>query len=391
VKAEWPDLPVVMGGPHASSNPDLVTGDPAVDAVVLGEGEETFTEVVRRVVAEGPHWRDPEVLREVAGLAFRIDGACERTRARPPIQDLDSLPFPAWDLIDYRRFWTRVGISTGAVRPYMTMLTSRGCPYDCVFCHHYFGREFRGRSPESVAAEVAEIRRRGMDDLDIIDDIVNFDPERFERMLTLFVERDLHPVLNFPSGVRGDLLRDEWLDLLQQVGVGEVSIAVETSSARLQKLLRKRLALDRVRHAIDAMAERRIFTRGFFMLGFPSETAEEMRETIRFAHASRLHLAMFFVPTPFRNTRLYWMLDNAGRLPTDVRAIDFEFFGSPFNGSEVPDPLYRKLYSWAYRGFYLDPVRMYRIARDRPMLADIPLRMYSLFRNNLSFRRVKED
>jgi len=186
-------------------------------------------------------------------------------------------------------------------------------------------------------------------------------------------------------------MQEHSIELLKRVGVGEVSVAVETASGRLQKLLGKNLALEKVSRTINMLADRKIFTRGFFMLGFPTETEEEMRSTISFAHASRLHLALFFTPNPFRNTGLYDMFAKAGKLPKDTRTIDYEYYGSPFNASEVPDGKYRWLYRWAYYGFYFNPLRALRIARDRPSVTDIPLRAYKLLRNVVSFRRLREE
>jgi len=165
---------------------------------------------------------------------------------------------------------------------------------------------------------------------------------------------------------------------------------VETASERLQGLLGKNLSLPKVSRTIEMLADRRIFSRGFFMLGFPTETEAEMRSTIKFAHASRLHLALFFTPNPFRNTGLYDMYAKAGKLPKDARTIDYEYYGAPFNASEVPDARYRWLYRWAYYGFYGNPLRAARILRDRPSRADIPLRAWKLLTNVVSFRRVKE-
>ena len=390
VKAESPLTPVVMGGPHPSSDPELALRDPNVDAAVIGEGEETFRELARLIAEEGPGWKKPETLRGVAGLAFHNGVSSELTAPRPPIQDLDSLPFPAWDLIDYRKFWQRGSMASIGIRPYLTMFTSRGCPYRCVYCHQLFGKTFRARSPESVADEAAVIKKMGAGHIEILDDISNFDPDRFDRMLELLLERNLHPVLSFPNAVRGDLLRERSVDLLKRVGAGEVSVAVETASERLQKMLGKNLSLPKISRAIDMLAAKRIFTRGFFMLGFPTETEEEMRSTIRFAQSSRLHLALFFTPNPFRNTGLYDLFVREGKLPASARTIDYEYYGSPFNGSRVPDRAYRRLYRRAYYGFYFNPARAWRIARDRGRVSDIPLRVYKLLRNVVSFRRLKE-
>jgi anaerobic magnesium-protoporphyrin IX monomethyl ester cyclase len=380
VKQQRADLPVVLGGPHASCDLDEATTDEHVDVAVVGEGEETFAELLQVIQAEGPAWRRPETLEAVRGLAFRQEGELRTTSPRPLIQDLDSLPFPAWDLIDYRRYWSLQSMASGGIRPYLTMFTSRGCPYGCVYCHQLFGKRFRARSPESVADEVASLLGRGAQDIEVMDDIANFDGARFDGILELLLERALHPVLSFPNGVRADIMEEHSVDLLARVGVGEVSIAFETASPRLQKLIRKHLSVDRALATVEAMARRRVFTRGYFMLGFPTETRAEMWETIQLAHASRLHLALFFTPNPFPGTELYDMSHSHRQDLGGDDTMDFEYFGGPFNASDIPDPVYQALYRWAFLGFYGDPRRMARILRDRPSLKDLPTRAAQILR-----------
>lgn len=391
VKAEDSSVPVIMGGPYPSSDPELVLNDSNIDAVVIGEGEETFTELVRLIMSEGDCFAKPELLRTIDGIAFRIDDRNEMTKNREPIKDLDSLPFPAWDLIDYKKFWTRSSMASSGVRPYLTMFTSRGCPFKCIYCHQLFGKTFRPRSPESVVDETAMLMKMGAGDIEVLDDIANFDNGRFNRILELMLERNLHPALSFPNAIRADIMREESVELLKRVGTGEISLAVETASERLQKMLRKNLSLEKTSHTIEMFANRRIFTRGFFMIGFPTETKDEMLSTIRFAHSSRLHLALFFTPNPFRNTGLYDLFNQAGKMPSLSNSIDYEYYGAPFNGSEVSDRYYRMLYRWAYYGFYFNPIRACRIALDRPSHADIPLRVWNLMNSIISFRRLKED
>lgn len=112
-------------------------------------------------------------------------------------------------------------MATDGVRPYLTMFTSRGCPYNCIYCHQLFGKSFRSRSPESVVEETARLMRMGAESIEILDDISNFNPERFDRMLELMLEKNLHPVLSFPNALRADLIRKESADLLKCVGTGE--------------------------------------------------------------------------------------------------------------------------------------------------------------------------
>lgn len=390
VKAADPSVPVVLGGPYASSDPEGAVADANVDAAVVGEGEETFAELVRLVAAEGPRWKDPGAADAVAGLAFARGGAPLRTAQRVPAVHPDDLPFPAWDLVDYRRFWKTGGMASVGVRPYLPLYTSRGCPFRCVYCHGIFGKKFRGRSPESVAEEVALIHRLGTRDIEVLDDVANFDLDRFDAVLDGLVRRGLRSVLNFPNGLRADLLRESTADLLKAAGASDVAMGLETASPRLQRLINKDLPLDKAARGIDMLAARRMFCRGLFLLGLPTETEEEMRATVRFACESRLHLALFFTPTPFPGTELYEMFRRAGRLPAGRSSIDYEYTAAPFNASAMSDETYRRLYRGAFLKFHLAPGRVYRIVRDGPFGWDFPARAFRLFRNHLSLGRLKE-
>jgi len=101
-------------------------------------------------------------------------------------------------------------------------------------------------------------------------------------------------------------------------------------------------------------------------------------------------LALFFTPNPFHNTGLYDLFEGMGKLPSSSASIDYEYYGAPFNSSEVSEQRYRMLYRWAYYGFYINPMRAWHIAIDRPGLADIPVRIWVLLRNVVSFRRLRE-
>ena len=155
-------------------------------------------------------------------------------------------------------------------------------------------------------------------------------------------------------------------------------------------VIRKNLDLDKVAQNIELLARRRVLTRGFFMLGFPTETAEEMRATIDFACRSPLHLALFFTVAPFKGTELHRLYEEAGLHPPSLRTIDYEYYGAPFNGSDVPDWKFRLLYRYAYARFYSLPGRTWRMMRDRPYHGDLPRRVLNILRNVSSFRRLRE-
>ena len=385
-------IPVIAGGPYASSDPQRVLDDSNVDAVVVGEGEETFAELAGVIMAAGPEWRRPETLSPVRGLAYRDEkGQVQFSRSRPPITDLDALPMPAWDAIELERYWQIQGMSSAGQRPYLPLFTSRGCPYKCSFCHNLFGKRFRSRSAASVIDEMVDLRARyGVQDFEFLDDSVNLNRRRFTDILSGLLDRGLHPKLNFPNGIRTDLLDEETIGLIHRVGAGEISVAVETASPRLQKLIGKNLNLDRVFQNIDIMARKRMYLRGFFMMGFPTETEEEMRATVNYAVTSMLHVASFHVVNPFPATAIYREFEALGRLNDDANANDYEFYGAPFNGSDVPDETFRALYQAAYLRFYLRPGRMVRILRDRPYWTGYVRDVRTFLNRVFSFRHREE-
>ncbi|MCC6216151.1 MAG: B12-binding domain-containing radical SAM protein [Polyangiaceae bacterium] len=361
-----PSAVVLAGGAHASADPDDVLANEAIDAAVIGEGERTLEEVLDRVRAESP-WRD------AAGLAVRGPGGrVVRARPRPVIEELDSLPFPAWDLTDVDAYAKLRGMSLTGLRRYMPLTTSRGCPYRCTYCHDIQGKRFRAHSAEYVLRMIDELRaRHGVHHFDLTDDIFNFDPERMLAICDGLIARGPGIGFTCPNGVRGDRLTVEQADRMARAGCEYVAIAIETATPRLQKQIKKNLRFDKVQPIIAAFTERNVFTAGFFMVGFPTETEAELRATIDYAVRSKLHAAFFFVVTPFAGTDLHeHVVEGMGRAAAELTGSGF-YFRPVENLSQVPQPRFDALRREAYLRFYLDPRRMARIWRAYPRKLDL--------------------
>lgn len=360
-----PDAVILAGGAHPSADIEDTVSDPAIDAAVLHEGERTLEDILTRV-ATGAPWKG------VPGLAFRdATGATQRTAPRAYIEDLDALPLPAWDLTDIDAYATRRGMSLAGLRRYMAITTSRGCPYRCTYCHDIQGKRFRAHSPEYVLRMVDELREKwDVHDFDITDDIFNFDPERMLAICDGFIARgDIG--YTCPNGIRADRMTVEQADRMARAGAQYVAIAIETATKRLQKQIRKHLRFDKVQPIISAFTDRNVFTSGFFMVGFPSETEEELRATVNFAVTSKLHAAYFFVVTPFAGTEMHGdILDHMGEAATELAGSGF-FFRPVKNLSAVPDELFYKIRRDGYLKFYMDPRRMARIWRAHPRKKDL--------------------
>ncbi len=298
---------VVAGGPFATDDPAGALNNEHTDCVVIGEGELSFNDLIGRRLSGGA-WHD------VSGVAFRRNGSVVRTPPRAAIEDLDTLPLPDYSLIDLNRFSNRYLTFTSKIsKPHANIMTTRGCPYRCTYCHNILGKAFRARSAEHVMNEIRLIHDRyGITDFQIIDDIFNLDMTRAKKICDLIVESGMQLTLSFPNAIRGDRVDEELIDKMAAAGTKFTSIAVETASPRLQKLIKKNLNLEKVFRAIEYISKVGIVTRGFFMLGFPTETEQEVRQTIEYAKASALCGATFFTVVYFPGTELYRLAQSLG-------------------------------------------------------------------------------
>jgi len=382
-KRVLPETALMVGGPHATVFFDHLLENTRADMAVLGEGEVTFLELIERI-REGKDWKD------VPGIAYRAgDGTIAKNPAPPPIEDLDSLPLPAWDLIDlprYSKFSEMNNILKGW--PYMFIFTSRACPYGCIYCHQVFGKRFRARSVESTLEEIRRlVRDHGVKEIQIIDDIFNWDVDRAKEICRGIIREGIKIGISFPNGIRGDRLDGELIELLARAGCYSMTFAVETATPRLQQMLRKFADLDKIGWAITKAYDEGIIPMGFYMLGFPTETREEMEETIRFACRSKMLKVGFFLVVPFPRTRLFDLFRET--YPDDFKLDDFNLDNMRYF---TADSFYQRVTGIdlvsvlrnAYRRFYLDPGRLVNIFTRFPWNRHLLRSMYRAFPTTLA-------
>jgi len=357
-----PETTIVCGGPHPSVAAEDVLADPSVDFVVRGEGEQTFAELLGGLREGREDWS------ACAGLSWRRrDGVVLHNQDRPPPACLDEMPFPAWDLVDPAKYHTvpRGGVIY-AHREFATMFSSRACPWRCTYCHNSYGKTFRERSAAHVLAEIELlVTRHGVKEIVFMDDIFNFRPARAKAIAQGIIDRGWKLALTFPNGFRGDILDEELVLLLKRAGMYRCMVAVESAVPRLQKVMKKNLKIDKVARIVDFIAAQGVMVHGAFMLGFPTETEEEMEATIAWAARSSFHTAAFFRVIPFKGTELFEEVEAAGfALPHDWSA--YEPYQSEINLSKVAEGRILALRKKAYRRFYMNPRRLWRIFRLIP-------------------------
>lgn len=355
LRAALPGAAMIAGGPYPSSSPERLLGDASVDGAVIGEGEIPLQQFVDSAAADRA-WHG------IPGLAVRENGGVRVNPQRDYVVDLDAMPFPDWDAADLPAYALKPRFSNRKPGPYMPVFTSRSCPWNCIYCHKIFGKRFRARGPESVLEELKTIHGRyGITDFEIFDDCFNFNRDRAEQICDQIIESGMKIRLSFPNGVRTDLLDEALIKKLKRAGTISMAVALETSSPRLQKLIRKNLDLDRARHAIALAARAGIFCHGFFMLGFPTETPDEMRATIRFACKSKLHSASFFVVTPQPGTELFRIIHNADDFGINDNPNKSGYFAHEEQNTDIPAEVFEKIYKSTFFKFYVNPFRVVRI------------------------------
>ena len=365
------DAVSVLGGPYAHKRAGGILDESAFDWVMGGECDHTFPEALARHFAGAPLGDD------LPGLSYRRRGQPAHVgEGQDTIEDLDALGFPAWDLVDFDAY-ARVKNMAGMLRAerYATVFTSRGCPYLCSYCHDIFGKRFRWRSAEHVMEELTLLREQhGVDEFQIVDDIFNLNRPRLRHIMGECERRWRGEVgFTFPNGVRADIMDEGIVDALSRGGTYLISIAIETVTPRLQALVQKNLDVERAKRMIDFCDERRILTRGFFMLGFPTESPEELRATVRWAIESRLTLAYFFTVVPQPGTPLFDLAREEdavaleATLAQEREAQGYRADASWFQRAYGID--LARAVRGAYARFYLRPSRIPRILTRMPRRA----------------------
>ena len=352
---------VIAGGPHATDSPEDVLDNDAFDCAVLGEGEQTAIDLIS-------HFFENKSLNSVQGLAVRsLNGTCKKS-TRAPIMDLDNLPMPDHNLVDFQNINKgHVDFSFRLNVPHANLFTSRGCPFKCIYCHQVFGKKFRAHTPERIMAEIQKLHENfGITNFQIIDDIFNIDRTRAMRFFEMVISSGLNLVFSFPNGLRGDIVDEELVDVMWEAGVRYIAYAVETGSPRIQKLIQKNLNLERIAEAISLSTAKGILTRGFFMIGFPTETEEEALMTINFAKSSELALAMFFSVVYFPGTPLFQLAQKMSKISDFNLGLEDDYVRTREGPYAFSKETLEKLKLQAIREFFFSSKRLQLSSRVMP-------------------------
>lgn len=352
-------VPVVLGGPHPSALPEESLNQKGVDLVVRGEGEVAILDICEYLSGR-------KKINEILGLSFKKERKIIHNLQRPLNNNLDVLPFPAYNLFKIDNYSITQPLrdrQTDKSRAFYIM-TSRGCPYGCVYCFKGIcGRTWRPVSAKRVAEEwqylVEELRAT---EIGVQDDVFNLDRGRAIEICDLLIEKGLNKtpwITN--NGIRADKVDLVLLQKMKAAGCKRVAFGVESGSQKILNNIQKKLTLREIRNAFILAKKAGLETIGFFMFGNPGENEETMEQTIRFAIELNPDVAHFSIATPFPGAPLYELVIKKGKLLNQ----DWNDFGilegkGFFRLGEVTPELVGEKWHEAYRRFYLRPSRIWR-------------------------------
>ena len=352
VKAYDTDVPVIMGGAHPSTLPKSVLRDQNVDYVVIGEGELTMLNLLKTLL-KGASFN------EIDGFAYREEGKTVINPKKKFIEDLDSLPFPARHLLPMKEYFdAKASHGPELMRsPFTSMITSRGCPFNCVFCsiHTVWGRKWRPRSPDNVLLEIEHlIDVYRIREIHFEDDNLTLNKKRMEKICDLILDRGLDIKWFTPNGVAIWTLDKNLLEKMKKSGCYKLSFGIETGCPQTLKFIKKPINLTHARQVIRWANDIGIWTHGFFVIGFPYETREAIYETLNFAVGSDLDFASFFIATPLPGTELLEIVKKEGLIGNDPiwanQNVSSATLNTKFLTSEEVNSLRRELYMRFFKG-----------------------------------------
>ncbi len=371
IKSKNSSIVTVIGGSHMLGMAEETMADSCWDFGVIYEGEQTMLELVKGIESKSG-------IEDICGLIYNREGKIVKNAPRIPIQDLDTLPLPARDLLPSMKLYKQKAVAYKRL-PMTHMFTSRGCPYGCIFCQNVFKRKTRFHSPDYVINEVEElVNKYGIREICINDDTFVLDKERVYDICGKI--RKKFPKLIWSCNIRVDLVDKPLLQEMKASGCWLVMPGVESGDQGILKFIKKGTTLEQIQQVCQDAHEIGLMIKTSFILGHPTETAETVEKTIEFARKLPVHYHQFNLLSPLPGTKLWEIADDYGVFDKD--AVEMATACIPnFIPHGLTEEFLLKKQKEAHRRVYLTPVMIMRHLKSITSLEDmkrISLGAYSL-------------
>ncbi|MEW6042030.1 MAG: radical SAM protein, partial [Elusimicrobiota bacterium] len=363
IKSKYKDAVYVIGGVHPSIFPKESLLKTGADVAVIGEGEATIRHVVDAI-------RDKRGFWNIKGTAFIDKGKYIENPPREFIEDLDSIPFPARELLPMERY-LRSRPDMPMLYPTITIFASRGCRANCIYCQPVvralFGKKMRHRSVANIISEIVSLKEKySFKNLYFTDDELLFNGRDWiEELCTAFIERKLN--LRWTCQARVDQIDEELVKLLKRSGCYAIGFGVESGSQKILNYMRKGYKEAHIDRAFEACRRNKIITTCNLMVGTPGESHETIQESIKMLKRIKPNLVRISITTPTPGSDLYSVLDKEKRINV-TRLSDFDrWAGNPikldnFTYQDIQDSIKNisKVFYMEFFSMFCNPIRFIR-------------------------------
>jgi len=341
---------IVFGGPHLASFPEISLEFSEIDIGVIGEGEITVCELVDAI-------QNKKDLTKIKGIVFKKDKQIIKTPPRELIQDLDTLPLPAWSLVNLKKYKDIMSEK----KNFSVIMSSRGCPYNCIWCssEERFGKIFRARSPQNLIKEIKLLYDKyNIREIVFYDDTFTVNRDRIMELCKKLIQEKIKII--WTCRTRVDLVDDELLEFMAKSGCVQIRLGVESGNEGVLKFIRKNITKEKARQAFRLCKKHKIRSFGYFIVGLPTDTANTIQETINFALELDPDYAMFSPALIFSssNDMFKWAVEKkyieADYWTRFVRGENLDVYPI-LNTPEIPKEKIIEYTKRAYKKFYFRP------------------------------------
>jgi anaerobic magnesium-protoporphyrin IX monomethyl ester cyclase len=364
IKREMPSIKILVGGPHVHMlYKEYVEEHPQIDFVCTGEGEYTLLQLMEA-------HQNKQDLRTVKGLCYRENGQTVVTQTQDLIMDLDSLPFPAWDMVQTDHYYGPQALDGES--PYTIFLNSRGCPYKCTYCvtPSFWGKQ-RRRSPQNIGEEIEQASHKlKLRAMRFEDDLFTLVKSWAWAVCDEFIKRKLTHI-KWETNGRVSNVDFELLKHMKKAGCVSICMGIEFGSQRVQDMTKRGIKIPKIFEVVSMAKKAGLRVKGYFVIGYPTETEQDILETIKLSKALDLDYAVFSYCTPFPGTPLFNYAKEHNLIQSyDWNDYQFGFTGRrPLKLDTISEEKLVELYNRAVREFYYRPSQVAKILWRHPKFA----------------------
>lgn len=312
IKKYHPSNTIVIGGNIASPIPELLLKKSKADIICVGEGEDTIVELANKLEKK-------ESINEILGTYIRDGNTIKNNGPRRQIEDINKLPFPAYHLFPLDIYFKTQPSDMDLGKKNLSLISSRGCPYDCSFCFRTF-RGIRQRSPKNVVDELIFLKKKyGITGFIFLDELTLLKKDWVLELCDLMIKNKLN--LKWGCIGHASTITEEVVSKLKEAGCGFINIGVESADPRILKEMNKQITLDQVKKAVRILKKTGIPPSVNFIIGMPGEDEESVRKTVDFIKKLDVRFSAFFFVTPFPGTALYNNLLREGKIRDEEEFI----------------------------------------------------------------------